>query len=95
MLHDQAFELIKMALSAEYEHMLPEGYVIYKVAEYDPEIHTAPNLWWEKREKPDARYLVILLSDLASVPALGATVNDALKAAIAKAQSIGRKNVKQ
>ena len=81
-----AFEILRAALSAEYKHMLPEGYAIYKVAEYDPQVHTAPNLWWEKRANPEARYLVILLSDWASVPALGVTVNNALKSAIAKAQ---------
>ena len=82
----EALSIVQEALSEEYKHMLPEGYVIYKVAEYDPQVHTAPNLWWEKQANPDARYLVILLSDWASVPALGVTVNDALKAAIAKAE---------
>jgi hypothetical protein len=84
---EQALELTRLALSAEYEHLLPDGYVIYKVAEYDPQVHTAPTLWWEKGANPEARYLVILLSDWASVPALGVTVNDALKAAIAKVQA--------
>lgn len=80
------FEALRSALSAEYADLLPEGYSIYRIAEYDPEKHPAPNLRWEKAANPDARYLVILLSDWASVPALGVTVNDALKAAIAKAE---------
>lgn len=83
----EALELARLAMSAEYKHMLPEGYSIYKVAEYDPKEHPAPNLWWEKCANPKARYLVILLSDWASVPALGVTANDALKAAISKAES--------
>ena len=88
MTKDDALEILRKALAAEYKNLLPEGYVIYKVAEYDPKVHTAPNLAWEKGTNPAARYLVILLSDWASVPALGQSVNDALKLAIYKAEKL-------
>ncbi len=78
------FEILRDALNRQYAAMLPSGFVVHKVAEYDPKEHTAPNLAWEKGANPEARYLVILLSDWASVPALGVTVNDALKLAIYK-----------
>lgn len=82
---DDMMEIVKQAMTAQYASVMPPGFSIWRIAEYDPEKHRAPNLWLEKREKPTARYLVQLHSDTASVPALGETVNDAVQAAIAKA----------
>lgn len=82
-----AFQIITDALNAEYQHLMPAGFSIYRVAEYDPKHHTAPHLWFEKRENPACRYIVILTSDTASVSALGETVNDAVKACILKIET--------
>jgi hypothetical protein len=87
------FAVLRDALNAQYKHMLPEGFDVYKIAEYDPVKHPAPNLWYEKTQNPAARYLVILTSDYATAPALGITVNDALAAAILKVEQ--RKGAKQ
>lgn len=80
-------EIVKDALNAEYQHMMPEGFSIYRVAEYDPKQHTAPHLHFEKLEKPNSRYIVILTSDNTSLSALGETVNDAVKACILKLEN--------
>jgi hypothetical protein len=79
-------DIVRRALNAQYAHLLPDGFTVHMIAEYDPVFHPAPNLAWEKAANPDAKYLVILLSDWASVPALGVTVNDALKSAIQKGE---------
>lgn len=81
---DDAMELLRQAMERQYEHMLPEGFGIYKIAEYDPKVFPAPNLWYDKKMNPAARYLVILHGPTSSVPALGETVSDAITAAIAK-----------
>lgn len=81
------FEILKDALNAEYRHMMPQGFSIYRLAEYDPKQHTAPHLHFEKREKPNSRYIAILASDTASASALGETVNDAVKACILKLEN--------
>lgn len=83
----QPFEILKGALNAEYQHMMPEGFSIYRIAEYDPTQHTAPHLVLEKRQNPASRYIVILTSDTASVSALGETVNDAVKACILRLET--------
>lgn len=81
-------EIVADATNAEYQHLMPEGYRVSRVAEYDPEKHTAPNLHFEKlMEVPNAKYLVNLSSDTSSVPALGSTVNEAIKRAIVKIES--------
>lgn len=89
------FELLGDALNKQYADLMPAGFMIWRVAEYDPDVHRAPNLWLEKRDKPDAKYVAILTSNVAiltsndaSVPALGATVNDAVAAAIAKIEQM-------
>lgn len=81
-------EIVQPATQALFADVLPAGYIIYKLAEYDPQVHTAPNLWFEKRENPSAKYLAILISDTSSVPALGETVTDAISAAIAKVEKL-------
>jgi len=84
----EMLDIVKQALNAEYVALLPEGFQIYKVDEYDPAKHTAPNLWYEKlKVVPDAKYLAVLVGPTSSVPALGETVNDAIKRAIAKIES--------
>lgn len=85
--------ILRDALNAQYRHMLPAGFEISRIAEYDPVKHPAPNLWYEKKLNPAARYLVNIMSDSETVPALGVTVNDALKAAILKVEQ--RKGSKQ
>lgn len=82
-----AFDILKNALNEEYRHLMPAGFSIYSIAEYDPKQHTAPHLFLEKRAKPESRYIVILISDNASLSALGETVNDAVKACIVKAEA--------
>lgn len=82
---DDMMEIVKQVMTAQYASVMPQGFSIGRIVEYDPTKHPAPNLWLEKREKPNARYLVQLHSETSSVPALGETVNDAMQAAIAKA----------
>lgn len=81
-------EVVQPAMQALFADLMPAGYSIYKLAEYDPKVHTAPNLWLEKRENPAAKYLAILISDTSSVPALGETVTDAISTAIAKIEAV-------
>ena len=88
LMKDAMLDVVRQALSAELADVMPRGFEIYLVAEYDPERFPAPNLWLEKREKPNARYVAILVSDTDSVPALGETVADAVKASIAKIESL-------
>lgn len=75
------------AMQAMYTDLLPAGYSIHRLAVYDPKVHSAPNLWLEKRENPTAKYLATLVSHTSSVPALGETVTDAISAAIAKIEA--------
>lgn len=86
---DDAMEIVRQALQAQYATTIPAGYKIARVAEYDPAKHPAPNLWMEARDFPNAQrlYLVTLHSDTGSIPALGETVNDALGRAITKAET--------
>lgn len=76
--------VLQPAMEAMYADLMPAGYSIYKLAEYDPKVHSAPNLWLERHEKPEAKYLAILVNDTGTVPALGETVTDAINAAILK-----------
>jgi hypothetical protein len=78
------FSLLTQAMNGLYADQLPEGASIYKIAEYDPARHTAPNLWFEKRENPEAKYLAIIVTPTSSVPALGKTVSDAVEFALSK-----------
>lgn len=84
------FELLKEAMSKQYAEMMPVGYAIYKLAEYDPHVFPAPGLLFERRRNPGVKYIAILISDTASVPALGETVADAVGAAIVKIQEMDR-----
>ena len=68
--------------------LMPPGFSIYKIAEYDPQVFPAPGLLFEKRDNPAARYIAILTSDTASVPALGETVTDAISASIVKIEAM-------
>lgn len=77
------FEIVKKAMSALYAEQLGE-YQIYLIDEYTPEKFPAPNLWFEKRHNPEAKYIVILTSDNRSVPALGKTVCDAIEYGLSK-----------
>jgi len=87
---DEMFELLKEAMNKQYADRLPQGFVIYKLAEYTQDKFPAPNLWYEKKLNPRAKYLCIISDDCtASVPALGETVNDAIMGAIAKQESYG------
>lgn len=70
-----------------YADVMPAGFRIHLIAEYAQERFPAPNLWLEKRGKPASRYVAILVSDTASVPALGETVTDAINSAIAKIEA--------
>lgn len=87
---DEMFALLQEAMGKQYAHLMPEGFYIYKLAEYTPEKFPAPNLWYEKKLNPAAKYLCILTDDsTASVPALGETVNAAITNALAKLESYG------
>lgn len=86
---DEMLELVRQAINAQYRNALPSGWEITRVCEYDPKVHTAPNLHFEKRDYPEAKYLVNLTGPTSSTPALGETVNDAVKRAIAKADEHG------
>lgn len=79
----EMLDLARKALNEEYKHLLPDGFTILRVAEYDSAKHKAPHLLFEKRDRPAARYIVWLASDTASFTALGETLNDAVKRAIA------------
>lgn len=84
----EILELVIKAISAEYGNLMPDGFTVYRVDEYTQEKYPAPNLWFEKsREVPGAKYIVILTDDVSSVPALGETVNHAMKRAIAKIEA--------
>ena len=83
----QPFEILKGALNAEYKHMMPKGFSIYRIAEYNPKQHTAPHLALEKRQNPANRYIVTLTSDTACLSHLGETVNDAVKACILRLET--------
>lgn len=72
------------AMQMAYAARLPPGFIIHTLAEYSPDRFPAPNLWFEKRGNPAAKYIAILTSDTAGVPALGETVTAAIDAAIAK-----------
>ena len=85
---DEMFALLKDAMAAQYAQMLPAGFSIHLLAEYTPLRFPAANLWLEKQEKPGAKYVAILTSDMASVPALGETITDAINAAIVKAEAL-------
>jgi len=68
--------------------MLPEGGEITRVALYDPAKHRAPHLWIDKCHNPVKKYIATITygndkqSGCGSM--LGETVNDAVKATIAK-----------
>ncbi len=79
----EMFEIARAALNEEYKHLLPAGFTIHRLAEYDPSKHKAPHLLLEMRERPDVRYIAWLTSDTASFTALGETLNDAVKHCIA------------
>ena len=85
-----AFELLKGALNQEYKDLLPAGFTIYSIAEYDRWVHTAPHLLLEQKANLSNRYIAILTSDTESLSALGETVNDAVKNCIMKIEK--RKN---
>jgi hypothetical protein len=87
---DEMFEILREAMNKQYADRLPQGFYIYKLAEYTQDRFPAPNLWFEKKQNPAAKYLCIISDDCtASVPALGETVNAAIAAAIAKHESWG------
>lgn len=79
-----ALNLLAEAMNTQYAQLMPEGFTIHLIDEYRPNRYPAPNLWMEKKEKPNAKYIVILTSDTRSVPALGETVADAIGWAISK-----------
>ena len=82
-LYDEMLEIARQALNQQYKYMLPRGFEIFRLAEYDPSKHTAPHLAFEFRARPECRYIAWLTSDTASFTGLGETVHDAVKQAIA------------
>ena len=84
---DAMLDIVRQAMSREFADLMPKGFSIGRIVEYDPLVHTAPNLWLDKRENPKAQYLVNLNSSTSTVPALGETVADAVKAAILKIEA--------
>jgi len=81
-------EIVRKAINAEYAALLPDGFEVFRVDEYTQAKYPAPNLWYEKTHLvPEAKYVAILLGEQESVPALGVTVNDAVKRAIAKIEA--------
>jgi hypothetical protein len=68
---------------------LPKGWQIFLLAEYNPTLFPAPNLWHENQLNPNAKFLAILSNDFASVPALGNTIGLAILNAIAKIKREG------
>lgn len=93
----EMFEIVRQAMQNQYAALLPLNGEITRIALYDPIEHPAPNLWFEKREKPNAKYIATITygdekhSGCASC--LGETVNDAVKATIAKiGEHYGTKN---
>ncbi len=87
---DAGLRVMEKVMGELFADLLPPGFWIYKICEYDPEVFPAPGLSLEKRANPAARYVAILTSDTASVPALGETVTDAISAAIAKIEAACR-----
>lgn len=85
---DEMFEVLRAALNNEYSALLPEGGEITRLAEYNPATHTAPNLWFEKKEKPNAKYIATITygneEESGCCSCLGETIHDAIKATIAK-----------
>lgn len=81
-------EILCTALNAQYRNILPVGFSVSRVDEYDPTRHTAPNITIEAAENRPARYIVNITSDTMTVPAIGATVNHALQRAIMKAEHV-------
>ena len=93
----EMFEIVRQAMNREYAHMLPEGGEVTRVALYDPKEHPAANLWFEKKEKPNAKYIATITygneKESGCCSCLGETVNDAVKATIAKiGEHYGTKN---
>jgi hypothetical protein len=94
-LASEMLEIARAALNEEYKHLLPPGFTIHRLAEYDPSKHKAPHLLFEMRERPDVRYIAWLTSDTASFTALGETLNDAVKRAIATVEKYKPSSVVQ
>lgn len=93
----EMFEIVRQAMNKEYAHMLPEGGVVTRIALYDPAQHKAPHLWIDKRQNPEKKYIATITygnekqSGCGSM--LGETVNDAVKATIARiGEHYGTKN---
>jgi hypothetical protein len=93
----EMFEVVRQAMNKEYAHMLPEGGEVTRIALYDPSEHKAPHLWIDKCHHPEKKYIATIRygkeghSGCGSM--LGETVNDAVKATIAKiGEHYGTKN---
>ena len=84
----EMLEIVRQAMNKEYADLLPEGGEVTRIALYDPNEHKAPHLWIDKCYHPKKKYIVTITygddkqSGCASM--LGETVNDAIKATIAK-----------
>lgn len=79
------YESLLESLTNLYKDVLPVGFKVSRVAIYDPVKHSAPNLYFEKKERPLAEYLINIQSDTSSIPALGVSIDDAIKRAVVKA----------
>ena len=92
----EMFEVLRQSLNKEYAALLPEGCEIQRIGLYDPEKHPAANLWFDKKEKPNAKYIVTLEyateRESGCCSCLGETVNDAVKAAIVKLEETHVRN---
>jgi hypothetical protein len=93
----EMFEVLRQFLNSEYGALLPYRGEITRLDEYNPEKHPAPNLWFEKREKPNAKYIATITyadeKHSGCCSCLGETVHDAVKATIAKiGEHYGTKN---
>lgn len=86
---DEAFELLKFALNDAYANLMPEGFSIYRIAEYDPKLHTAASLTQLKRANPKVKYIVTLTSDTCAISQLGETVNEAVRWCIMELEKNG------
>lgn len=93
----EMFEIVRRAMNKEYAHMLPEGGEITHIALYDPAQHRAPHLWIDQCHNPEKKYIATITygndkqSGCGSM--LGETVNEAVKATIAKIEEhYGTKN---
>lgn len=93
----EMFEVLRQALNKEYAALLPEGGEITRLDLYDPYQHRAPHLWIDKCHHPEKKYIATITygnqKESGCGSMIGETVNDAIKATIAKiGEHYGTKN---